>query len=61
MRNRTLKAELERQKLQSSIDITVAECLCVEASNRRMLVLNHSSLGLRLSYYFYWAKNTTVT
>ena len=24
-------------------------------------MLNHSSLGLRISYYVYWAKNTTVT
>ena len=46
--------------LQFFLLITVAECFCVEANNQRMQVLNHSSLGLRIFYYFYWAKTTTV-
>ena len=55
------KAELEHQVLHFFMHITVAQCFCVEASNQRLQVLNHSSLGLRISYYFYWAKYTTVT
>ena len=47
--------------LPSSVHKTVADCFCVEASNRRLQVLNHSSLGFRISYCFYWAKNTPVT
>ena len=47
--------------LQSFINITVAECFCVEANNQKLQVLNHSYLGFGISYYFYWAKNTTVT
>ena len=73
MRNRTLKAELDHQdynlfyiyfnhKLNVFVlNVFVAECFCVEANIRRMPVLNHSSFGFRISYYFYWAKNTTVT
>ena len=59
--SKTFKTELEHQVLQFFMHITVAECFCVETSNRKLQVLNHSSLGLRISYYFYWAKNTTVT
>ena len=43
------------------IHITVAECFCVEASDRGLQVLNHSSLGFRISLFFYLVKNTTVT
>ena len=55
------KSLIRTPSLQSFMHITVAECFCVEASNRKLQVLNHFLLGLRISYYFYWAKNTTVT
>ena len=57
----SFKAELEHQVLQFFMHITVAECFWVEAINRRLQVLNHSSLGLRISHYIYWVTNTTVT
>ena len=58
---RNFKRWTRTPSLQASIHITVVECFCVETSNRKLQVLNHSSLGLRIFFCFYWAKNTPVT
>ena len=68
VRNRTLKTELNHQnyiplyiyfnhKLNVFVlNVFFAEGFCVEASNRRLQVLNHFSFGFRISYCFYWVK-----
>ena len=64
VRNRTLEAELEHQfysllyiyfnhKLNVFVlNVFVADCVSVEANNRKLQVLNHSSIGFRIPYCF---------